>query len=175
MTLRPRSLAVAPLLIYVLSALVPPVLPCPIDWERIPLATFVRCSVALENVPAPCTRVARPPRAEALSSPPCARGRQSASCPTRDCPFRTATTPARSEAAGSRSRHGRAYRLGDPAGGASVRAQAVALVSPPPAFGVGSASALAPPPVRLLAWRPEACARPPDPRASRTPPVRGPP
>src|ERR1043166_5618046 len=82
MTTPLRSSVAAALLIYAISALVPPVWPCPIDWERLPLATYVRCAVALDNVPEPCDRVAPRPRAIPVSCPAPACARPLAPCPT---------------------------------------------------------------------------------------------
>src|SRR5260221_10977285 len=86
MTTLLRSSLAAALLVYAISALVPPVWPCPIDWERIPLATFVRCSVALDNVPAPCDRVAARPQAGAVSLPAPALDPRPAPLPGRGFP-----------------------------------------------------------------------------------------
>src|ERR1051326_6703041 len=73
MTTPLRSSVAAALLIYAISALVPPVWPCPIDWERLPLPTYVRCAGAPDNVPEPCDRVAPRPRAIPVSCPAPAR------------------------------------------------------------------------------------------------------
>jgi hypothetical protein len=160
----PRRSSAAVLLIYAISALVPTMWVCPIDWEQLPLHAFVRCSVELEGLAAPCAaarhlRIA--PTAENV------RACQALQAAGASCPPQSH--------APARSKHGRAYRLGDPGGGPSVRANAIAL----PALFAASlgfiAPALEPPSSVRLAWRPEARARPPNEVWSVTPPVRGPP
>src|SRR5258707_14044125 len=118
MTTLLRSSLAAALLVYAISALVPPVWPCPIDWERIPLATFVRCSVALDNVPAPCDRVAARPQAGAVSCPAPACDPRLPPCPGGSCPPPAAVTPPPPPPPTPRSRPGRAHPPGAPARGA---------------------------------------------------------
>ena len=139
---------------------------CPIDWEQLPLHAFVRCSVELEGLAVPCA-AARHLRI--APTPENVRACQALQAAGGTCPLESGPHPP------SRSKRGRAYRLGDPAGGPSVRANAIALPALLAASLGFQAPALEPPSSVRFAWRPEARARPPNEAWSITPPVRGPP
>lgn len=144
-----------------LWAAVPTVLWCPPDLGEACMAAFARCSRA-GVAPASCGDACPMAHDHSATVTHCAD--------LPDCPFASASTPARE---GGPCR--RAFCVGDPAGGVGLLRNAAPLLSAPAPAVLVAAVEIAPPVSQRLARVPPRASRPPPRIAFLTPPARAPP
>jgi hypothetical protein len=156
-SLASRWLAV-PLLAGAIASTAPVVRWCPMPWDDVPAAIYLRCSLFSASVPAP-----RGPACADVSRCPLAHERDAAGgCNGASCPM---------------AAHSRAFCLTDPGLASVWRPNIRAPRNPASAMAIlATALALAAPtPAMLRARGLEPEARPPSADPRSRPPVRGPP
>lgn len=185
-----RRASIAPLLLAALSATAPVARWCPLPWERVPAAVYLRCSLFSEVSPVRVGLTAGGPAASACaaagapscaaagaSASACAHGRAgegAASCPMAH-PARARETAAPAGPAPVHS--SRAYCLTDPGLASVWRPHIPAPVNSAVVVAVlvAETSIASPASARWQTRGLEPEARPPSAEPAARPPVRGPP